>query len=155
MHYLVHGQEADMTEIFFFLFSVTWLCEHLVFLTDSFFKLVAETLACKSLLSCMETNKTMKVSICALWTQTVMKPKQPSPGVMLFKCQAEPGNDFNSENRSHRVRCCCSFSPVSAYLYLSSTSDRILSLSHTCIHTCTHMITVRDTEFLYSIVDGP
>lgn len=66
----------------------------------------------------METNKTTKVSICALRTQTVMKPKQPSPGVMLFKCQAGLENDFNGGNRNQLVRCCFSFSPVSAHLCL-------------------------------------
>lgn len=61
-------------------------------------------LSCKSLLSCMETNKITKVSICTLRTQTVMKPKQPSPGMMLFKCQAGLEKDFNGGNRSQPVR---------------------------------------------------
>ena len=51
-----------------------------IFLIGPFFKSGAEMLSCKSLLSCMETNKITKVSICTLWTQTVMKLKQPSPG---------------------------------------------------------------------------
>lgn len=76
----------------------------LYFLIDPFFKSGAEMLSCKSLLSCMETYKITKVSICTLRTQTVMKPKQPSPGMMLFKCQARLEKDFNGGNRSQPGR---------------------------------------------------
>lgn len=71
-----------------------------LFLIGPFFKSGAEMLSCKSLLSCMETNKIMKASICMLWTQSVMKLKQLSLGMMLFKCQAGLWNGFNGGKRN-------------------------------------------------------
>lgn len=90
----------------------------LYFLIDPFFKSGAEMLSCKSLLSCMETNKITKVSICTLRTQTVMKPKQSSPEMMLFKCQAGLEKDFNGGNRNQLVRAHSPFttSPMPVHL---------------------------------------
>lgn len=73
-----------------------------------------------------------------------MKPKQPSPGVMLFKCQAGLENGFNGGNRIQLVRCCCSFSPVSVYLYL--LRQNTYTYTHVHMHRGTHMHTCTYTQ---------
>lgn len=117
-----------------------------VFLIGPFFKSGAEMLACKSLLSCMETNKIVEVSVCAPWTQSVMKLQRLPPGWSCLHARQGFEMILVVRRETSKSGRSCSFLPISwaplhlcasfppdlrKYEFRTKTSDLYYSLSAT------------------------